>query len=85
MVENYRELIASEAMSYYNTGKADSAIYWLRWGENKIPFTHVKGDPAAMIRYAYKYAQMGDTTDSNRLGKDSYADLLIAFKIIWMI
>lgn len=75
MVDNYREIISSEAMSYYNTGNADSATYWLKWGENKIPFTHIKGDPAAQIRYAYRYAQVGDSTDALRLGGQAYPDL----------
>ncbi len=75
MVDNYREIIASEAMSFKDINEPDSAITWLKWGENKIPFSHVKGDPSSQIRYAYKFAVLGDTADAVKLGSANYKSL----------
>ncbi len=72
MVDNYREIIASEAMSFKDINEPDSAITWLKFGENKIPYSHVKGDPSSQIRYAYKFAVLGDTTDALKLGSADY-------------
>jgi hypothetical protein len=75
MVDNYRELIASQAMAYHSANEPDSAVHWLQWGEKHVPFTTVKGDQSSQIRYAFKYALAGDTTDAIRLGQQSYDDL----------
>ncbi|HKJ34737.1 MAG TPA: DUF2723 domain-containing protein, partial [Balneolales bacterium] len=75
MVDNYRELISSEAMTFQSENKSDSARYWLKWGEQHVPFSTVKGDPSSQIRYAFKYARVGDTTDAVRLGQATYHDL----------
>jgi len=75
MVDNDRELIANEASTYLNENKPDSTIKWLKWGEKKIPFSHVRGSQGSMIRYAFKYAQAGDTADAVRLGLQAYPHL----------
>ncbi len=76
MVDNYRELIGNEATAYMSKDKPDSAISWLKWGEDKIPFNVVPDQYGSQIRYAYKYAQAGDFADAKRLGQDSYDDMI---------
>lgn len=71
MTENYRELITNQAMAWYRLGDADSAAYWLRWGEEKIPFTVIENDISSTIRYGYRYAQIGQLDDAVRLADHS--------------
>lgn len=80
MVDNDRELIANEASTFLAHNEPDSCIKWLKWGEKNIPFSHVRGMPGSMIRYAYKYAQAGDTTDALRLGEKAYPRLKSGLK-----
>jgi len=71
MTENYRELITSQAMAWYRLGQADSAAYWLKWGEERIPFNVIESDISSTIRYAYRYAQVGVYKDAMRIAESS--------------
>jgi len=71
MTENYRELITNQAMAWYRLNQPDSAQYWLKWGETKIPFDVIESDISSTIRYAYRYAQVGSTDDAVRLSERS--------------
>lgn len=71
MTENYRELITNQAMAWYRFGERDSAAYWLRWGEQKIPFDVIESDIGSTIRYAYRFAQIGEHEDATRLADRS--------------
>jgi hypothetical protein len=71
MTENYRELITNQAMAWNKMGQADSAAYWLKWGEQKIPFDVIESDIGSTIRYAFRYAQVGMVDDAVRLAERS--------------
>jgi MFS family permease len=71
MTENYRELITNQAMAWFRLNEPDSAQYWLKWGETKIPFDVIESDISSTIRYAYRYAQVGSTEEAIRLAERS--------------
>jgi len=58
MMDNYRTVINRQASAFMRGGEPDSAEYWLRWGEERIPFNTIEGDPTSIVNYAYRYAQV---------------------------
>lgn len=60
MVDNYRTVITRQAQAWADLNQPDSARYWLRWGEDQIPFETIEGDMTSMVSYAYRYAQLDD-------------------------
>ncbi len=60
MVDNYRTVITRQAQAWVELNQPDSARYWLRWGEDMIPFETIEGDMTSMVSYAYRYAQLND-------------------------
>lgn len=60
MVDNYRTVITRQAQAWAELNQPDSARYWLRWGEDQIPFDTIEGDMTSMVSYAYRYAQLDD-------------------------
>jgi hypothetical protein len=60
MVDNYRTIITRQASAWLELNEPDSARYWMRWGEDKIPFTTIQGDMTSVVSYAYRYAQLDD-------------------------
>lgn len=75
MLDNYRELISNQAVAYISKNNLDSAAYWLKWGEEKIPFTTVEGDPSSIVRYGYKYLQAGMADEAVRLANSAKTGL----------
>lgn len=78
MLGNYRYSITELADNYRRIGKADSARKWLRWGEEKIPFNFLEGESAinSLVLYAYSYAQVGDSTNAQRLADTGKREIL---------
>jgi MFS family permease len=73
MVDNYRTIITRQATAWMELNEPDSARYWMRWGEDKIPFTTIQGDMTSVVSYAYRYAQLEDferATDLSEKGID---------------
>lgn len=60
MVDNYRTVITRQATAWMELEQPDSARYWMRWGEDNIPFSTIEGDMTSVVSYAYRYAQLGD-------------------------
>lgn len=58
MMDNYRTVINRQASVFLREEQPDSAAYWLKWGEEHIPFTTITSDPASVLNYAYRYAQL---------------------------
>lgn len=75
MMDNYRTVITRQAQEWGRAGQRDSALVWLRWGEDNIPFTTIRGDLTSMITYAYRYVQLGDTERAVSLAKDAMVDI----------
>ncbi|MDG5766493.1 DUF2723 domain-containing protein [Balneolales bacterium ANBcel1] len=58
MMDNYRTIVIRQAAAFMRGGEPESAAYWLRWGEEKVPFSTIMGDPTSILNYAYRYAQV---------------------------
>ncbi len=67
MLDNYRTIITRQAQTWAQAGRADSALYWLQWGEEKIPFTTIQGDLTSLVTYALRYAQYGGQARAGEL------------------
>ncbi|MDZ7774010.1 MAG: DUF2723 domain-containing protein [Balneolaceae bacterium] len=62
MLGNYRFSITELADRYRRLGNNESAVKWLDWGREKVPFLESNtGDFGTLALYAYSYAQAGDT------------------------
>src|SRR5699024_8620425 len=71
MISNYRYGISALVDSYMQNNKPDSAAQWLAWGQKHIPFTPFKNDKTAMVRYAYSYMEVQDSTHALQLADRS--------------
>ena len=71
MVDNYRTIITRQAQAWMEVNEPDSARYWMRWGEDKIPFDTIEGDMTSMVSYAYRYAQLDDMERALALSEKS--------------
>ncbi|MEX0780566.1 MAG: DUF2723 domain-containing protein [Balneolales bacterium] len=69
MLDNYRTIFNRQASAYNNLNQPDSAAYWMRWGEDKIPFNVVEGNIGSMLNYAYQYSQLNETERALNLSK----------------
>ncbi len=80
MMDNYRTIINRQAGAFLEVGHPDSTAYWLRWGEEHIPFTSIEGDPTSILNYAYRYAQVDVNDRALELAKMARRDLDISFR-----
>lgn len=80
MMDNYRTIINRQAAAYLQNGQPDSTAYWLRWGEEHIPFTTIEGDPTSILNYAYRYAQADVNDRALALVDKARRDLDISFR-----
>lgn len=71
MLGNYRFSITELANAYLEEGKADSANYWLKWGEDKLPFRINDNNINSVLLYAYQYAKVGNMEDAVDLAKEA--------------
>ncbi len=69
MLGNYRFSITELANGYLKEGKADSANYWLKWGEDKLPFRISDNNVNSVVLYSYQYAKVGNTQDAVELAQ----------------
>ncbi|MEA5559539.1 hypothetical protein, partial [Nodularia spumigena] len=68
MMETYRELFTSQISAYYDQGNMEKALEWLKKGEEWVPFNdNLIYDGTSLVRYAYRYAQVGSPDDAIRL------------------
>ncbi|MCH2448643.1 MAG: DUF2723 domain-containing protein [Gracilimonas sp.] len=71
MLSNYRFSFMALAMEYKDQGMADSAAYWLKWGEEKVPFRADETNHTLKLLYAVRYAQVGAHEDAARLASST--------------
>ncbi|MDR9418803.1 protein O-mannosyl-transferase family [Gracilimonas sp.] len=76
MLTNYRFNFMALAMKYYEEGKADSAGFWLKWGEDKVPFRPDENNENLKLLYSVRYAQVGLTEDAVRLAGSTEQELV---------
>lgn len=69
MLGNYRFSITELANKYSEMGKPDSASYWLKWGEEQLPFNINDNNLNSTVLYAYSYADLGDTENGVELAR----------------
>ncbi len=60
MIANYRTLFNQQADTFSDMNEPDSAAYWLRWGEDQIPFETIRGDTNTMLSYANRYMELDE-------------------------
>lgn len=75
MMDNYRTVITRQAQEWEKAGQPDSALAWLKWGEEQIPFTTIRGDLTSMVTYAYRYTKLGDHERSVSLVREALPDI----------
>ncbi len=80
MMDNYRTVINRQATAFMNADQPDSAAYWLKWGEDRIPFTTIEGDPTSILNYAYRYAQLDESDRALNLVDLARPDLDRSFR-----
>jgi hypothetical protein len=76
MLGNYRFSISELASKYREIGKPDSPNYWLKWGEEKMPFRVTDNNIQPIILYAYSYAQVENYEDAVNLAKKAESKLM---------
>lgn len=76
MLGNYRYSITELANKYKELGKPDSAAYWLKWGEDRIPFNTNDNNVNSVVLYAYSYSSAGDMKNALELAQKAEEELL---------
>lgn len=67
MLGNYRFGFLQLAEAYMDEGKVDSALYWLRFSEEKVPFRQDEENYNIRALFALNYAKMGANDDAVRV------------------
>lgn len=80
MLDNYRTIFNRQASAYADLNQPDSAAYWMRWGEDKIPFNVVEGNIGSMINYAFQYSQLDETERALNISEMAYPRLMRSFQ-----
>mgnify|MGYP003634011041 CR=1 FL=1 len=75
MLGNYRYNYLQLSERFIDQGLPDSAAYWLKLGEEKIPFRKDEEVGTIKILYANRYAQIGRQDDALRLVNSSIGEL----------
>lgn len=72
MMETYRELINSQFSALAERGDSTAALNWLKKGEEWVPFNdNLIYDYTSLVRFAYRYALVGDKENAIRLIEQS--------------
>jgi hypothetical protein len=72
---NYRYGFTQLADKYIELGEPDSAGYWLKFGENVIPFRSDETEFNTRVLYAYRYSSVGLNEDAIRVAESSEEEL----------
>lgn len=67
MISNYRWGFMQLAEAYIRENNPEQAAYWLRYGEDNIPFRIIEHDWTAATLYAYRYLEADDSAEAVRL------------------
>jgi len=67
MLGNYRYGFTQLADAFLEQGDRESAAYWLKYGEDKIPFREIEHDWTVAALYAFRYMRVGEEMRSNQL------------------
>ena len=67
MLGNYRYGFTQLADAYIDKGDYESAAYWLRFGEDKIPFRTIEHDWTVPVLYAFRFLRVDELERANDL------------------
>ncbi|MEX0662548.1 MAG: DUF2723 domain-containing protein [Balneolaceae bacterium] len=67
MLSNYRYGFTQLADTYIRQGNLEQAAYWLKFGEDKIPFRKVENDWSLPVLYAFRYMRVEEQERANEL------------------
>ena len=67
MMGNYRYNYLQLAEKFIEQEQPDSALYWLNYGEEIVPFRDDEEPSAILSLYANRYAQLGESEDAIRI------------------
>lgn len=67
MLGNYRFSVTELAQTFKRQEMPDSSAYWLKWGEEHIPFRTTEDNTNSLVLYAYNYAQVDALDEAARL------------------
>lgn len=67
MLGNYRYGFTQLSDAYLQQGDTENAAYWLKFGEDKIPFREIEHDWTVAALYAFRYMKVGEELRSNQL------------------
>ncbi len=79
MMGNYRYNYLQLAETFIDNEQPDSAAYWLKYGEEVVPFRDDEEVNTIRILYANRYAQLGLTEDAIRIMDNSIEALIDNF------
>src|SRR6056297_1761542 len=69
MLGNYRYGFTQLADSYLERNDTESAAYWLKYGEDKIPFRNIENDWTVAALYAFRYMRVNEDDRANELAE----------------
>lgn len=69
MLSNYRYGFTQQADVYLKRGELDQAEYWLKFGEDNVPFRTYENDWTVPTLYAYRYLKAESYDNAGRLAK----------------
>jgi hypothetical protein len=69
MLGNYRYGFTQLADAYLERGDIESAAYWLKYGEDKIPFRDIENDWTVAALYAFRYMRVEEDERANELSE----------------
>ncbi|WP_245683932.1 glycosyltransferase family 117 protein [Rhodohalobacter halophilus] len=67
MLGNYRYGFTQLADAYMERGEREQAAYWLKYGEDMIPFREIENDWTIAALYAFRYMRVEENERANNL------------------
>ncbi len=67
MLGNYRYSFTQLADAFIDDGDLETAAYWLKYGEDKIPFREIEHDWTVATLYAFRYMNVNEIERANQL------------------
>jgi len=67
MLGNYRYGFTQLADAFIDKNDPESAAYWLKYGEDKIPFREIEHDWTVATLYAFRYMNVNEVERANQL------------------
>jgi hypothetical protein len=67
MLGNYRYGFTQLADAFIDQGDPESAAYWLKYGEDNIPFREIEHDWTVATLYAFRYMKVNEVERANQL------------------